>query len=104
MSIVSNMKEVTLQKKAKTTTPLGSVKETWTDDKKILVCIFKNSDSISIQSVKYNNSTHTGLTSCKELKEGLNRIVDDNNIYEITGANSTGRLNNLMLKVVDTDV
>ena len=49
MSIVSNMKEVTLQKKAKTTTPLGSVKETWTDDKKILVCIFKSINKLGCE-------------------------------------------------------
>lgn len=105
MSINSNMKAVTLQLKTKIEGKSGAIKETWKDVEEIYVSIYKNSDNISTQSVRYNLSTHTGLTFYKNIKEGINRLVDSSGvIYDITSANSQGRLNNLLLKVVDTDV
>ena len=75
------------------------------DANKYYDSIYKNSDNISTQSVRYNLSTHTGLTFYKNIKEGINRLVDsDGIIYNITGANGKGRLNSLLLKVVDVNV
>ena len=105
MSINSNMKAMTLQKKKKVESKSGAVKETWQDVDTIYVSIYKNSDNISTQSVRYNLSTHTGLTFYKNIKEGINRLVDsDGIIYNITGANGKSRLNSLLLKVVDVNV
>ena len=105
MSINSNMKAVTLQVKTKIEGKSGAVKEGWQDVDTIYVSIYKNSDNISTQSVRYNLSTHTGLTFYKNIKEGINRLVDsDGIIYNITGANGKSRLNRLLLKVVDVNV
>lgn len=105
MGINSNMKAMTLQIKKKNEGKSGAVKEEWQDMCIIYVSIYKNSDMISIQSVKYNLSTHTGLTFYKNIKEGINRLVDNDGVtYDITSANGQGRLNNLLLKVVDTNV
>lgn len=105
MSINSNMKAMTLQAKEKVPSKSGALKYDWKDKGVIYVSLFKNSDSISIQSVRYNQSTHTGLTFSKEVKEGINRLVDnEGTMYDVTGANPQGRLNNLLLKVVDTNV
>ena len=104
MSIVSNMKSMQLQTKEKVKTPSGAIKETWVDKKIILVSVFKNNDMINTQSIRYNESSHTGLTFNKEVKEGASRLVDNNIVYEVISANSQGRINNLLLKVVDTNV
>lgn len=105
MSINSNMKAMALQLKIKTEGKSGAIKEEWQDVDTIYVSIYKNSDMISTQSVKHNLSTHTGLTFYRDIKEGINRLVDSNGIiYDITSANNQGRLNNLLLKVVDLNV
>lgn len=105
MSINSNMKAMTLQAKKKVESKSGAVKEAWEDVEEIYVSVFKNSDSISTQSVRYNLSTHNGFTFYKNIKEGINRLVDSEGvIYNITSANAKGRLCNLSLKVVDTNV
>ncbi|NFA43976.1 phage head-tail adapter protein [Clostridium botulinum] len=104
MSINSNMKPIMLQKKGKVKSPTGAPKEQWVDVKTINVAIFKTNDMLNTNSTKYNESSHTGLTFYKDIKEGINRLVKDNVIYNITSANSQGRLNNLLLKVVDTNV
>lgn len=105
MSINSNMRAMTLQVKKKVESKSGAVKGAWQDVDTIYVSIYKNSDMISTQSIKYNLSTHTGLTFYKNIKEGINRLIDkDGIIYNITSANGQGRLNNLLLKVVDTNV
>lgn len=104
MSIISNMEAVILQVKTRVETKSG-YKDTWADKETIYVSIYKTNDMINTQSVKYNESTHTGLTFYKDIKEGVNRLLDDKGfIYEIKGANPKGRLTNLLLKVVDTNV
>ncbi|NFE59113.1 hypothetical protein [Clostridium sp. ZBS3] len=104
MSINSNMKPIMLQKKGKVKSPTGAPKEQWVDVKIINVAIFKTNDMLNTNSTKYNESSHTGLTFYKDVKEGINRLIKDNLVYNVTSANSQGRLNNLLLKVVDTNV
>jgi hypothetical protein len=105
MSINSNMQAVKLQEKKKVDTKSGAKKYDWVDKETIYVSIYKTNDMINTQSVRYNESTHTGLTFYKNIKEGINRLLDNNGvIYEIKGANPQGRLTNLLLKVVDTNV
>lgn len=105
MSINSNMKAMTLQVKKKVESKSGASKYNWITEATIYVSIFKTNDMISTQSIKYNESSHVGLTFYKNIKEGINRLIDSEGaIYNITGANSKGRLCNLLLKVVDTNV
>lgn len=99
-----DMKSIMLQRKEKIKTPTGASKETWVDVGSIDIALYKTNDMLNTQSVRYNNSTHTGLTTCKDIKEGLNRLIDNKIIYDITSCNTRGRLTTLLLKVVDTNV
>lgn len=104
-SIFGNMQTMELQQKIITTGKSGAKKEDWQKIENISISVFKNSDSISVDSVRYNNSTHIGFTFYKNICIGKSRLKDcEGNIYTITGTTMTGRLNNLMLKVVDTNV
>ncbi|MEG1256897.1 hypothetical protein [Clostridium sp.] len=98
-----DMKPIMLQKKEEIKTPSGATKEKWVDVGSIDVAIYKTNDYRNTQSVRYNESTHTGLTRCKDIKEGVNRLVNGEVVYDLTSANSKGRLTTLLLKVVDTN-
>ncbi|KIL09249.1 phage head-tail adapter protein [Clostridium botulinum] len=104
MSINSNMKPIMLQKKEKVKSPTGAKKEQWVDVKVINVAIYKTNDMLNTNSTKYNESSHTGITFYKDIKENMNRLVKDKTVYNVTSANPQGRLTNLLLKVVDTNV
>lgn len=105
MSITSNMETMTLQVKEKVESKTGATKWDWKPVKEINVSMFKTNDMINTQSIRYNESSHVGFTFYKNIKEGINRLVDGEGvIYNITGANNKGRLCNLLLKVVDTNV
>lgn len=98
-------KEMLLQAKVKEEMPSGAEKFVWEDVKAIEVAVYKNNDTINTQSVRYNESTHTGITDYKDIQEDKNRLIDSNDIvYEITSANTKARLTTLLLKVVDTNV
>lgn len=103
MSIVSDMKPIMLQVKEKIKKPSGAVKEEWQDVKMIDVAIYLTDDMKYTQSVRYNESTHTGLTFYKGLDKHTNRFKDADTIYAITKVNERGRLTGLLLKVVETD-
>ncbi|WP_089966494.1 hypothetical protein [Clostridium gasigenes] len=98
------MKKVKLQVKYIEESPSGAERNEWKDVKEILVAIYKTNDTLNTQSIRYNASSHTGLTFSKDIKEGINRLVENNVVYEVTSANPKGRLNSLLLKVVDTNV
>ena len=112
MSINADMKPMTLQVKKEVETPSGATKYTWIEKETIFVVInrtndVENTQNIrynSNQSIRYNASTHTGLTRCKDIKEDINRLVDNDIVYEVTGVNPKGRLTTLFLEVVDTNV
>ncbi|AOR24305.1 hypothetical protein [Clostridium taeniosporum] len=104
MSINADMKPIMLQKKKMVKSPTGAKKEQWVDVKIINVALYKTNDMLNTNSIKYNESSHTGLTFYKDVKEGINRLVKDKLVYNVTSANPQGRLNNLLLKVVDTNV
>ncbi|MBB6622237.1 hypothetical protein H7E67_02220 [Clostridium gasigenes] len=105
MGINSEMKKVKLQVKEYTESLAGADKPIWKDVKEpSLVAIYKTNDTLNTQSIRYNASSHTGLTFSKDIKEGINRLVENNVVYEVTSANPKGRLNSLLLKVVDTNV
>lgn len=104
MSINSNMKAMMLQVKKKIPSLSGATKYEWSNEALIYVSIFKKNNMINTQSVKYNESTHSGLTFYKGIKPGINRLLDKDIIYEIKEVNNNGRITNLLLKVVDTNV
>ncbi|WP_049041135.1 hypothetical protein [Clostridium sporogenes] len=106
MSINANMEPVLLETKVKTRTLSGATKEKWDTDNPITiqVAIYDIDDRISTQSVKFNDSSHTGLTIYKDIKEGINRLRKDDTVYNILSAKTKGRLTQLYLKVVDSNV
>ena len=103
MSIVTDMKPIMLQVKEKVKKPSGAIVETWRDLKTIDLALYLTNDMKYTQSVRYNESTHTGLTFYKGLDKHTNRFKDADTIYTITKVNERGRLTGLLLKVVETD-
>lgn len=99
-----DMQSFKLQAKTDQQNDFGEMISKWEDVGVIEVAIYKTNDYISTNSIRYNESTHTGLTAYKDIKEGKNRLVDGSTIYNIISSNAKGRLNTLLLKVVDVDV
>lgn len=103
MSINREMHPVTLQVRKKKESPTGAASYEWIDYSTIDVAIYKTNDTLNTQSIRYNESSHTGLTYEKEIKENQCRLKDQGIIYEVTSADPKGRLTTLLLKAVDTD-
>lgn len=104
MSVITDMKPIVLQEKVKIISPSGATKEEWQDAKSIDVALYLTNDMKYTQSVRYNESTHTGVTFYKGLDKHINRFKDGSTIYTITKLNERRRLTTLLLKVVDTNV
>lgn len=100
MSINRDMKKYILQRCAPERTDSGAEKEKWEYVREIDVAVYKKNEFKTITSEKYAESTHTGLTSCKNIRANDNRLVKDGVIYLITDCNTEGRLTNLILKVI----
>lgn len=103
MSVITDMKPITLQEKVKIKSPSGAIKEDWKDIKTIDLALYLTDDMKYTQSVRYNESTHTGITFYKGLNKHTNRFRDGDTIYAITKVNERGRLTSLLLKVVETN-
>ncbi|MFR4584648.1 hypothetical protein [Clostridium cadaveris] len=103
MSIVANMKPIILQVKEKIKKPSGATIEAWKDIKSIDIALYLTNDMKYTQSVRYNESTHTGITFYKGLNKHTNRFRDGDVIYTITKVNERGRFTTLLLKVVETN-
>lgn len=104
MSFITDMKPIMLQIKTTIEGTSGADREVWSDVKTIDVAIYLTDDMKNTNSVRYNESTHTGLTFYKGLDKHINRFKDGEIIYTITKLNERSRLTSLLLKVVDTDV
>lgn len=105
-SINRDMEPILLETKIKTRTPSGATKEVWDTDNpiNIEVAIYDIDDRINTQSVRFNDSSHSGLTRYRDIKEGINRLRKGDTVYNILSAKTKGRLAQLYLKVVDTNV
>jgi hypothetical protein len=105
MSIKRDMKNVSIEKKDIIQSPSGQPKETWVVDKTIDLAIYPVSGSVMLSNnVQFNQSTNTGLTTEKTIKETKtkdgNRINDNGDIYNINFVNSAGRYTQLLLQKV----
>lgn len=100
MSINRDMKEYTLQHNESVRTLSGAKKAVWVDKGTIQVAVYKKNDLKVSASEKYIESTHTGLTHCKDIDSDVYRLLRDGIIYDITDCNTEGRMTNLLLKVV----
>ncbi len=103
MSVVTDMKPIMLQGKVKVESPSGAIRYEWQDVKSIDVVLYLTDDMKYTQSIKYNSSSHVGLTFFKDIDKNSNRLKLGDTIYDITKVNSKGRFTTLLLKVVDTN-
>lgn len=100
MSINRDMKKYMLQHNGPVRSPSGAPKDRWTDVREIDVAVYKKNDLKVVASEKYIESTHTGLTYCRDIQADTFRLVLNDVIYTITDCNTEGRLTNLFLKAV----
>lgn len=100
MSVNRDMREFVLQHNEPTRSPSGAAKDNWVEKGRIQAAVYKKNDMKVSASEKYIESTHTGLTYCKDLDSDGYRLVRDGVNYVITDCNTEGRLTNLLLKVV----
>lgn len=103
MSVNRDMRPVVLQIRQKKESPTGAEQYAWVDYKEIQAAIYQAGDTRMMQSVRYIESSHTGLTWEKDISKEC-RLADKNGtVYEITSADATPRLTVLNLKAVDMD-
>lgn len=100
MSFQRDMKKYKLQKNMPERSPSGASKDIWVDVGDIDVAVYKKNDMRVVASEKYVESSHTGLTYCREIKADVYRLVRGDVVYLVTDSNSEGRMTNLLLKVV----
>ena len=100
MSINRDMKKYMLQENHPIRSPSGAEKDNWIDVKEIDAAVYKKNDMKVVASEKYIESTHTGLSYCKDIQADTFRLVRNNAVYAITDCNTEGRLTNLLLKVM----
>jgi len=98
------MKPIILQEKGESNSPSGAIKEEWKDIKTIDVALYLTDDMKYTQSLRYNESSHIGLTFFKDIDKNENRLRLGNITYTITKVNPKSKLTTLLLKVVDTNV
>ncbi|MDK0734975.1 hypothetical protein P7A61_05245 [Clostridium perfringens] len=101
LSINSNMKSLILQENKEVIKPSGARKKEWVDiEEPILIAIYETDNRVNTSNSIYNSSTHIGLTFNKSIT-AKNRLKDGDRIYNITGSNLQGRLNQVFLKVIE---
>ncbi|MDK0900069.1 hypothetical protein [Clostridium perfringens] len=101
LSINSNMKSLILQEYRDIITPSMARKKEWVDlENPILIAIYETDSRVNTNNVRYNESSHIGLTFSKDIS-AKNRLRDGNMIYNIIGVNPQGRLSQVFLKVIE---
>lgn len=101
MSINGDMKRILLQENKEVIKPSGARKKEWIDiEEPILIAIYETDNRVNTSNAIYNSSTHIGLTFNKSITS-KNRLKDEDRIYNITGVNPQGRLNQIFLKVIE---
>lgn len=106
MSIYSNLRKVELQSKKIIKSPTGAEKTSWVTEKHINMAIYdsnmyKSDNNINVQSIKYLESSHVGLTKFKDIKEDKNRISFNGKIFDVISTTNGGRYSIILLKEVD---
>lgn len=102
MSIASDMQLYKLYRNKKVETTTGTDYE-HVYIKDINVSIYKSSNTVVTNNVKYNDSTHVGISFDKGIKEG--DIILSNDIkYIVITSQENRRQTSLLLKEVNTSV
>lgn len=100
MSINRDMETYMLQYNEMVRSESGAEKENWVGKGVIQAAVYKKGERKMFSSEKYIESTHTGLTYCREIDSDGYRLMKNETAYEIIDCNTEGRLTNLLLKVV----
>lgn len=100
MSVNRDMRNYKLQRNRPVRSPSGAPKDNWIDIKDIKAAVYKKDDMRVFSSEKYIESTHVGLTYCKEIATNINRLICNDIVYDVIGCNPDGRLTVLLLKAV----
>ncbi|CEK30260.1 hypothetical protein JGS6364_09061 [[Clostridium] sordellii] len=99
MSINSSMKKLILQENKEIITPSGYRKNKWSDKCEVFIAIYETDSRVNTSSIRYNESSHIGLTFNKIIMVG-NRLKYKGKIYNINGVISQGRISQVFLKEI----
>ncbi|MEG2908123.1 MAG: hypothetical protein RR945_02790 [Erysipelotrichaceae bacterium] len=101
MSVVTDMRNMTLQINSPIGGPSGAKKDNWISCKeKVKIAIYKNSARQMTQAIQYQDSEFSGVSFDKFIAEG-NRVIDGNHRYIVTYCNIEGRRANMLLKEIE---
>lgn len=101
MSINQTIKATLQEKKLVGSSKTGSKKYGWLTIAEIDISLYKTNSMAMTQSIKYQESTHVGITWYKGVEEcdqGKYRLVIADKVYDVTSSNPTGRRTVLLLK------
>lgn len=100
MSINRKMETYILQVKNRIRSPSGAPKYSWRPIEDILVAVYKKSENRVVESERYKECTHVGITHYKDVEAFAYRLVNNGEIYEILSCDTEPRLTILLLKEV----
>lgn len=102
MSVYTDFVQVMLQVNDTVKSPSGAQRDNWIDVQKVDAAIYKNDAFKSVQSTKFDKSTHNGLTFHKDydLKKEY-RFVIGMSQYLITDINTQGRFTTLLMQEIN---
>lgn len=99
MSIYTDMINAKLQINQPIEGASGAQKDNYVEVKEINISIYKSDSFKSVQSSKYEESTHNGITFEKGFVDGYEyRIVVGSTCFDVTYFNTCGRFTTLLLK------
>lgn len=102
MSIFTDMVPSFLYEVQKGKGVAGALQENLVKVGDIMVAIYKNDSFKSVQNVKYEQSSHNGITFYKAFEEGKEyRLKLDGVEMDITYFNTAGRMTTLLLKEIN---
>lgn len=101
MSINSRMKNAYIYSLYEKETASGAKKSTWAKIDKIQISISQVDQFVSTEKFRHKETTHQGLTYCKNLQAKKNRLEIDSKKYEILEVDNQHRFAVLSLKEVE---
>lgn len=101
MSINSRMKKADVYILSEKETLSGAKKSTWEKDDNIQITISQVGQYTSVEKFRHKETTHQGLTYCKNLQARKNRLESEGKKYEILEVDNQHRLAVLSLKEVE---
>lgn len=99
MSFYTDMKQCALMVNKPKTGLSGAQKDDYVFLDNVDATIYKNNAFKNVSTVKYQESTHNGLTYFKDFEDGKEyQLITGNVKYQVLDFNTTGRQTTLLLK------